>query len=80
MSKSVDEPYSLIALPSLALNEWEATKETLHRYAQIVGKVRLSILPSEITGGTCRSTSILAVSARATCSVPCFRSRFLSTS
>src|SRR3712207_1446900 len=27
--------------PALPLDEWENTKETLHRYAQIVGKVRL---------------------------------------
>jgi hypothetical protein len=45
MSKRVDGPYSSIALPSLALNEWEATKETLHRYAQIVDKVRLEYSP-----------------------------------
>ncbi len=28
-------------LPPLPLEEWLPTKETLHRYAQIVGKVRL---------------------------------------
>jgi hypothetical protein len=28
--------------PALPLDEWESTKETLHRYAQIVGKVRLA--------------------------------------
>ena len=27
--------------PALPFLEWESTKETLHRYAQIVGKVRL---------------------------------------
>ncbi|MGF1471283.1 MAG: DUF5996 family protein [Rubrobacteraceae bacterium] len=31
--------------PPLPLEEWEDTKETLHRYAQIVGKVRLSYAP-----------------------------------
>jgi hypothetical protein len=41
MSERIDGPYSPIALPSLPLDEWEATKETLHRYAQIVGKIRL---------------------------------------
>ena len=41
MSERIDGPYSPIALPSLALNEWEPTKDTLHRYAQIVGKIRL---------------------------------------
>lgn len=33
------------ALPSLPLDEWEDTKETLHRYAQIVGKIRLGYAP-----------------------------------
>ena len=33
------------ALPPLPLEAWEATKETLHRYAQIVGKVRLVAAP-----------------------------------
>jgi len=27
--------------PTLPLDEWKSTKETLHRYAQMVGKVRL---------------------------------------
>jgi hypothetical protein len=31
--------------PPLPLEEWEDTKETLHRYAQIVGKVRLGYSP-----------------------------------
>jgi hypothetical protein len=29
-------------LPALALAEWELTKDTLHLWAQIVGKVRLA--------------------------------------
>jgi hypothetical protein len=33
------------ALPPLALDEWEDTKETLHRYCQIVGKVRMELSP-----------------------------------
>jgi len=45
MSKRVDGPYSPIALPPLPLEEWKDTKETLHRYAQIVGKVRLERSP-----------------------------------
>ena len=32
-------------LPPLPLEEWEDTKETLHRYCQIVGKVRLKYSP-----------------------------------
>jgi hypothetical protein len=45
MSERVDGPYSPIALPSLPLEEWKDTKETLHRDAQIVGKVRLEYSP-----------------------------------
>jgi len=33
------------ALPPLALDEWEDTKETLHRYCQIAGKVRMELSP-----------------------------------
>ncbi len=33
------------ALPPLPLREWEDTKETLHRYCQIVGKVRMEYSP-----------------------------------
>ena len=33
------------AWPALALEEWSATKETLHRYCQIVGKVGLALHP-----------------------------------
>lgn len=32
-------------LPPLPLHEWEDTKETLHRYCQIVGKVRMELSP-----------------------------------
>jgi len=31
-----------VQLPELPLTEWEATKDTLHLWAQIVGKVRLA--------------------------------------
>ena len=31
--------------PSLPLEEWEESKETLHRYAQVVGKIRLRYTP-----------------------------------
>ncbi len=31
--------------PPLPLDEWEDSKETLHRYAQVVGKVRLETFP-----------------------------------
>ncbi len=30
------------SLPALPLDEWQATKDTLHLWAQIVGKVRLA--------------------------------------
>ncbi|WP_370627187.1 DUF5996 family protein [Pontibacter sp. HSC-14F20] len=32
-------------LPPLPLAEWEATKDTLHLYLQIVGKIRLTLMP-----------------------------------
>jgi hypothetical protein len=33
------------ALPSLPLEEWEPTKQTLHLWAQIVGKIRMASTP-----------------------------------
>ncbi len=33
------------ALPPLPLDNWEDTKETLHRYCQIAGKVRMGLSP-----------------------------------
>lgn len=35
---------SEMELPPLPLEEWESTKETLPRYAQVVGKVRMELL------------------------------------
>jgi Family of unknown function (DUF5996) len=32
-------------LPALALEDWEPTKDTLHLWAQIVGKTRLALMP-----------------------------------
>jgi hypothetical protein len=34
-------------LPELALEQWEPTKETLHLWTQIVGKVRLAAMPPQ---------------------------------
>ena len=34
-------PTARPVFPALPFEEWEGTKETLHRYVQIVGKVRL---------------------------------------
>lgn len=36
---------SEMELPPLPLEEWESTKETLHRYAQVVGKIRMELAP-----------------------------------
>lgn len=33
------------SFPPLPLEEWESTKETLHRFAQIVGKIRMQLMP-----------------------------------
>ena len=35
------------AFPPLPLNEWKATKNTLHLYLQIVGKIRLKLFPRQ---------------------------------
>jgi len=32
-------------LPELSLTSWEATKETLHLWTQIVGKIRMASSP-----------------------------------
>jgi hypothetical protein len=34
-----------MAWPALPYAEWEPTKQTLHRYVQIVGKVRMALVP-----------------------------------
>ncbi len=34
-------------LPSLALERWEPTKDTLRLWTQIVGKVRLAMAPPQ---------------------------------
>ena len=31
--------------PALPYAEWEPTKQTLHRYTQIVGKIRMALVP-----------------------------------
>lgn len=41
----VDEPETA-ALPALPLEDWEPTKDTLHLFAQVVGKVRLACAPA----------------------------------
>ena len=38
-------PMSEVNLPLLALEDWEPTKDTLHLWAQIVGKTRLALMP-----------------------------------
>ncbi len=38
-------PNSTLKLPSLPLTEWEETKNTLHLYLQIAGKIRLKLMP-----------------------------------
>lgn len=31
--------------PALPLDEWRQTRDTLHRWTQIVGKIRLALTP-----------------------------------
>jgi hypothetical protein len=33
--------------PELPYEQWEPSKQTLHRYAQMVGKVRMALTPSQ---------------------------------
>ena len=33
------------SLPALPLSEWIATKKTLHLYAQVIGKIKLALMP-----------------------------------
>lgn len=40
MSPVAGEPW-----PALPYDEWEPTKQTLHRYTQIVGKIRMELVP-----------------------------------
>lgn len=35
-----------IVWPPLPLDDWRATRETLHRYAQVIGKVQLALTPA----------------------------------
>ena len=35
----------MTTLPELHLSEWRATKDTLHLYTQILGKIRLARTP-----------------------------------
>jgi hypothetical protein len=37
--------------PSLMVDEWTATRETLHMWTQIVGKIRMAHMPLITTGG-----------------------------
>jgi hypothetical protein len=37
--------------PSLSYDEWGPTRQTLHRYLQLVGKIRMSLVPSRYRWG-----------------------------
>ena len=43
-------------LPVPAYEDWRDTRETLHRFLQVVGKIRLAARAAT-TGGTSRCTS-----------------------
>ena len=45
------------AWPSIPVADWQATRDTLHLWTQIVGKVRMANTSSSTTGGTCRCMS-----------------------
>lgn len=40
------QPYVPEPLPALALTDWEQSKTTLHLFAQIVGKIRMALMPA----------------------------------
>ena len=44
------------AWPSLPLEAWKGTRDTLHMWTQIVGKIRLTLTPRVNHGGTRLST------------------------
>ncbi len=41
----MSSPSPRAAWPALPYRDWEPTKQTLHRYCQIVGKVRMALVP-----------------------------------
>ncbi len=43
--RAMADPSTLSSWPALPLEEWRPTKETLHRYCQLVGKVRMELTP-----------------------------------
>jgi len=49
-----------MTLPELHLADWRATKDTLHLYSQIIGKIKLATTARATTGGTSRCTSMSA--------------------
>ena len=49
------------AWPSLRVDDWTATRDTLHMWTQIVGKIRLLTRPWLIIGGRSPCTSHRAV-------------------
>jgi hypothetical protein len=51
------KPSPPLELPALPLDEWEDTKDTLHLFVQIVGKVRLRLHPKLNHWWTSPSTS-----------------------
>jgi len=51
-----------MTLPELHLADWRPTKDTLHLYCQIVGKVRLAATPPRNRWWNARATSTYAAS------------------
>lgn len=56
MTIGFHEPRRGREMPSLGHEEWGPTQQTLHRYLQIVGKIRMSLVTPIPTGGTRRCT------------------------
>ncbi len=49
---AMSSPSPRAAWPALPYRDWEPTKQTLHRYCQIVGKCAWRSCRLAITGGT----------------------------
>ncbi len=49
-----------MTLPELRLADWRATKNTLHLYCQILGKIKLATTYRATTGGASRRMSTSA--------------------
>ena len=67
--KLESRPESILLFPPLPIEEWEDTKNTLHLFFQIVGKIRLSLFPK--TNHWWHVTLYLSTRGMTTRPIPC---------